>query len=267
MSRRKDQSESSSSSVSNTVVVERDSATASSFDNPLVICGFVGPGLAGLTAAGYIIDHLDLHETAHVMSRYIPPCVIFIGGRIRNPFRIYRDKSGKIAVVICEVPVLPSGLYDISSVLLQWLQQFNPAQIVVLDGIPIDSLPENRPTLYVAEEKSRSKLESLGFQPAEAALITGTSGSILSECLARNVSCMSLLSPVSITLMDPGAPLTLVKALNSFYALNITTKELEEDVEMVHEELSEITKQYQQLQEQASVADKTEGATPQTMYR
>ncbi len=253
-------------SPSRTVVVERNSTVAPSFDHPVVICGFVGPGLAGLTAAGYIIDHLELHETAHVMSHYIPPCVIFIGGRIRNPFRIYKDASGKVAVVICEVPAAMNGLYDISSVLLRWFKQFDPTEIVVLDGIPVDALPENRPTLYVAEEKRQSSLKSLGFEPAEAALITGTSGSILSECLARNIQCMSLLTPVSISLMDPGAPLALVKALNSLYMLNITTKELEEDVAMVHEELNEIAKQYQQLQNQASAASKSESNAPQTMY-
>lgn len=266
MPRKQVDSEIPTLSVSNALVVEQDNAVASSFDHPIVICGFVGPGLAGLTAAGYSIDHLELHETAHLMSRYIPPCVIFIGGRIRNPFRIYRDVSGKVAVVICEVPIATSGLYDISSVLLSWLEQFDPTEIVVLDGIPINALPENRPTLYVADEKRQSSLQSLGFEPAEAALITGTSGSILSECLARKIPCMSILTPVSVSLMDPGAPLTLVKALNSLYMLNITTKELEEDVAMVHEELNEIARQYHQLQEQASAAGKSEGSTPQTIY-
>ncbi|HYB03749.1 MAG TPA: PAC2 family protein [Nitrososphaerales archaeon] len=264
MSSSKSESANTLSATSSTIVIERELQKVS-LNNPIVICGFVGPGLAGLTAAGYIIEHLELHEVAHVRSRYIPPSVIFIGGRIRNPFRIYRDDSGKLAVVICEVPVASSGLYDISSILLGWLKEFNPTEIVALDGIPINNLQENRPTFYVAEENRKSVLEGLGFLPAEATLIGGTAGSILSECLARKIQCLALLVPVSVALLDPGAPLALVRALNSLYMLNITTKELEEDVEMIHEELNEIAKTYQSLQDQAS-AGKTENI-PQTMYR
>jgi uncharacterized protein len=248
--------------ISSTEVIEKEPANIS-FNKPIIICGFVGPGLVGLTAGGYIIDHLQLHEVAHVRSRFIPPSVIFIGGRIRNPFRIYKDASGKLAVVICEVPVFPSGLYDISSALLRWFQRFDPTEVVALDGIPIDILPETRPTFYVADANRQGQLKSLGFVPAEATLIGGTAGSILSECLARKIPCVSLLAPVSITLLDPGAPLTLVRALNSLYKLNIATKELEEDVAAIHEELNEIAKQYKSLQQQAS---KAEGGTPQTMY-
>lgn len=246
-----------------TNVIERE-VDKVPFDRPVVICGFVGPGVAGLTAAGYIIDHLELHETAHVMSRFIPPSVIFIGGRIRNPFRIYRDNSGKLAVVICEVPIHYTGLYEVSSTLLSWFHGFKPTEFTVLDGIPINVLPEKRPTFYVADQNRQNDMKSLGFVPAEATLISGAAGSILSECLARKIQCISLLAPVSVTLVDPGAPLSLVTALNSLYRLNVATKELEEDVAMVHEELSEIAKQYHQLQEQASAANKPEG--PQTMY-
>jgi uncharacterized protein len=262
----KSRSESSSFSVSsNTRVINRDEQKVS-FKNPTIICGFVGPGLAGLTAAGYIIEHLELHEAAHLMSRYIPPSVIFIGGRIRNPFRIYRDASGKLAVIICEVPIFASGLSDISATLLQWFSEFDPAEVVVLDGIPIETLPDKRPTFYVANEDRQSDLNSLGFIPAEATLIGGTAGGVLSECIARKIKCLSFLVPVSASLMDPGAPLTLVSALNSLYKLNIATKQLEEDVAAVHDELNEIRKQYQKLQDQVASGAGGETVNPQNMY-
>ena len=53
---------SSLSRASATRIVERDQGTANLLSSPIVICGFVGPGLAGLTAVGYIIEHLGLHE-------------------------------------------------------------------------------------------------------------------------------------------------------------------------------------------------------------
>ena len=242
-------------------IIERDKILLSS---PVIICGFVGPGLAALTSVGYVIDHLGLHQIAHVRSRHIPPAVVFIGGKIRHPFRIYKDGSGKVVVVICEIPIDRSGLYEISTSLLDWFQKSDPKEIVILDGIPINGLPENRPTFYVADENRQSDLKSFGFLPAESTLISGTAGSILSECLDRNTKCVSFLVPVSIAMADPGAPLTLIRALNSVYGLNITTKELEEDVAIVHEELNEIAKQYQKVQEQLSAPK--EGEVSKTIY-
>lgn len=251
---------------SGTRIVEIDRKKSGALSSPVVICGFVGPGLAGLTAVGYVVDHLGLHEIAHVMSRHIPPSVVFIGGKIRHPFRVYRDDSGKLAVVICEVPIDHSGLYDVSSTLLSWLEKSSPREIVVLDGVPIRELPEERPTFYVAGEARQAELKSLGFVPAESVLIAGTAGSILSECLDRGVACIALLSQVSVTLIDPGAPLTLIRALNSAYKLNVTTKELEEDVATIHEELNAIAKQYEKVQEQAVVPQPAEGGVPKNMY-
>ena len=60
-------------------------------------CGFVGPGLASLTSVGYVIEHMGLH-IAHVKSKWVPPAVVFIGGKIRHRFRIYKNLSGKVVV-------------------------------------------------------------------------------------------------------------------------------------------------------------------------
>ncbi len=261
MPKKNEDSNNSTFSVRNTRIIAREKIILSA---PVIICGFVGPGLAGLTSVGYVIEHLGLHQIAHLTSHHIPPAVVFIGGKIRHPFRIYKDGAGKVVVVVCEVPIDRSGLYEISAALLDWFQKFNPAGIVILDGIPINGIPENRPTFFIAGEKRQNDLKSQGFLPAESTLVSGTAGSILSECLDRNTECISLLVPVSVAIGDPGAALTLIRALNSMYGLNITTKELEEDVAMVHEELTEIAKQYQKLQEQLPAP--TEGEKSKTMY-
>jgi len=189
---------------------------------------------------------------------------VFIGGKIRHPFRIYRDGPGKIVIVVCEVPIDRIGLYEISADLLDWLSKYKPAEIVILDGIPVNGIPDKRPTFFIADDKKQADLKSLGFLPAESTLISGTAGAILSVCLDRNTKSLSLLVPVSVVVGDPGGALTLIGALNSMYGLNIMTKELEEDVEMVHQELNEIAKQYHKLQEQ--LPPPKEGEGPKNMY-
>src|ERR1700674_825761 len=90
------------------------------FHEPVVFGGFVGPGFVGLVSAGYMIEKLNLHEIAHVQSQHIPPVAVFVGAKLRHPFRIYTDDPGKVVVMICEMPIDIEGLYEISSALLDW---------------------------------------------------------------------------------------------------------------------------------------------------
>ncbi len=229
----------------------------SKFQDPLVIGGFVGPSLVGVISASYVIEQLGLHEIAHVRSSHIPPVAVFVGGKLRHPFRIYCDAEGKIVVSICEVPIGLTGLYEVSFVLLDWLEKIHPKELVVLDGIPVQGLPEERKALGVADAARGEKLRSQGVENAQAALIMGMGGSLLSECLSRRISAISLLTQTSITVPDPGAVLTIINALNSVYGLNIETKVLQQNVEQLNKELSEITDQYQKMVKSSSEQDQS----------
>ncbi len=219
-----------------------------SFKNPLVIGGFFATGFTGSVAVTYIVEELGLKEIAHVRSPHIPPVVVFIDGELRHPFRIYRNESGTLVAIVCEVPIDLEGLYETSNVLLYWLEKIQPREIVILDPIPIKGIPLERHTYCAANEKRIQELKKFDIASAESALIGGIAGSILSECLTRKVPAMSLLTEVSVSIPDPAAVLTFVKALNSAYNLAIDTKELEQSVSELKENLSDMIQQYQKLQ-------------------
>jgi uncharacterized protein len=226
------------------------------FSEPIVFGGFVGPGLVGLVTAGYMIEKLNLHEIAHVQSQHIPPVAVFVGAKLRHPFRIYTDDPGKVVVMICEMPIDIEGLYEISSALLDWTEQVHASEIVILDGVGVSGIPEEREAYSVADETRIKQLEQKGVSAIQSAMISGVGGSILNQCLTRRVSGVSLLTPVSIEIPDPGAALVLVKSINQIYNLNIGTSELEQNVERLNQRLSEISEQYRKLGDQVTDKDK-----------
>lgn len=244
--------------VYDTAVVELDDGP---YDKPLVIGGFVGATLVGILSARYIIEHLNLHQVAHVRSHHIPPVAVFVGGKLRHPFRIYKDDKGKVIIMISEVPIEDKSLYEVSSALMNWLEKKDPAEIVILDGAPVQGMPSDRKTYCVTEEERLESLKSKGIEVAESALITGIGGSILNECLIRKVHGTSLLTYMSATFPDPGAVLSLVQTLNLLFDLKIETKVLEEEVTKLHQDMSAVMDQYKQIQEQ-----KKSGKVPETMY-
>ncbi|GGM76385.1 proteasome assembly chaperone family protein [Thermogymnomonas acidicola] len=217
------------------------------YRNPLVIGGFVGGSVAGVMAAGYIINALGLHQVAHLKSPHIPPVAVFVGGRLRHPFRIYANDMNDLLLLTCEVPIEQDGLYEVSSALMDWLSGVGAREIVILDGIPVRDIPEEHPIFGVADERAIGELSKRGIQIAQTALITGVGGSILSECMVRDVPGSSLLVPMSVAYPDPEGILSLIDSVNRVYGLSISTEALENDVKRMHQELKAIEKNYQEM--------------------
>jgi uncharacterized protein len=236
-----------------TGIVELESVK---FDQPIVFGGFLGPGLVGPVTAGYIIEKLDMHEIAHVRSQHIPPVTVYIGAKLRHPFRIYSDSKGKIIVMLCEMPIELEGLYEVSSVLLDWFERIKAKEIVILEGLGVNGLPDERDAVYVADERKGSILQSKGIVPMESALISGVGGSILNQCLSRKMTGLSILTKASVDLPDPGAALTIINAVNTVYGLKIQTDELEESSKRLNEQLAKISEQYRKATETSQEPDK-----------
>jgi uncharacterized protein len=226
------------------------------FDEPLVFGGFVGPGLVGPVTAGYMIEKLNLHEIAHVRSQHIPPVAVFIGGKLRHPFRIYCDALGKLIVIVSEMPVDTQGLYEVSSVLIDWFQKIRVKEVVLLEGLGVNDIPEEREAVFVANEEKAGYLISKGIKPLESALISGVGGSILNQCLSRKIPGLSLMTLTSVDLPDPGAALTIINSVNAIYNLGIPTDELEEISKRLNEQLGKLAEQYKKLTENTADADK-----------
>ncbi len=226
------------------------------YSTPLVLGGFYGRGFTGSVSIGYIIEALGLQEIAHVRSQHIPPVAVFIDGELRHPFRIYSDKTGSLATIICEVPIDMEGLYETSNVILNWLEKVRPREIVILDAMPVNGIPEERHVYCAANPKRIEELKAYQISSAESAMIGGIAGAVLSECLTRKMPALSLLTEVSVNLPDPGAVLSLVTALNSVYSLKIDTKELERSVSEVKATLSDLIDKYQKLQTSQAEASK-----------
>ncbi len=68
-------------------------------DNPILIAGFPGAGMVGAISTSYVIEKLHMHQIACVESDYIVPGVIYVGGKLRHPFRLYANREGTVCVL------------------------------------------------------------------------------------------------------------------------------------------------------------------------
>ena len=94
--------------------------TNSKLNYPILIAGFSGPGVVGSISANYIIEQLHMHQISYVESEFIMPAVIYIGGNLRHPFRIYANDVGNVCVLVCEIPIMSVGVYSVLNTVVKW---------------------------------------------------------------------------------------------------------------------------------------------------
>ncbi len=228
------------------------------FHEPIVILGFAGPGLVGGIAVTHIIELLKMKEIAHVRSRYLPPAVVFLDGELRHPFRIYLDDEGRLCAIVCEIPLRSDGSYPIASALLDWIESKGVRELVVLEGIPIQSLPEERVTFCAAEPETLKKCEEKGVKTVTAGIIRGIAGSILNECLTRKIVGVTFLTPAVSYMPDPEGAAALIETVNEIYEMKINNKLLLDRAEDIRRKLKEVAQSRQRLIETEEKTGKTE---------
>ena len=230
------------------------------FKNPVIIGGFVGSTLTGFISASYIIERLEMHQFAHVKSPHIPLVSVFIGKKLRTPFRIYSNKDGTLIVSICEVPIDDEGLYEISSVLMKWFMGKNPRDLIILEGSAVAEIVKEHKVYCIANEDKLKQFTKKGIEAAQSALITGMGGALLNEALMYKLSASTFITPASMKIADPGSVLALIENVNDAYGLKIDTAILEESVKDFHNQLQELMDQYKK------VYTKGEKPTSESMY-
>ena len=259
-------------------------------NSPILIAGFPGPGLVGSISTSYIIDKLEMYQIACVESEHIAPGVIYVGGKLRHPFRLYSNKERNVCVLVCEAPIMIQGMYSVLNTVMKWGLDNRVKEVMVLDGIAVEGLPDSKrtPMILSSDGKSadaanllrddgsinianKSQQEAADSGPfyANTAFIGGIAGGLLSACLSNGIACKALLVLASSGIPDPeGAAILLESVANTTndQILKIDTKQLREQGAKVKRRMEEIMRsireqQAQQYQQQEQQQQQAQGNT------
>jgi uncharacterized protein len=233
-------------------------------NDAILIAGFPGPGIVGAMSASYIIEQQRMHQIAYVDSDFIIPGVMYIGGRLRHPFRIYANNEGTACVLVCDAPVVLSGIRPLLSAVVRWAKDNEVREIMVLEGIAVPNLKDagRKPLEMSSDGRSDdhgylSHIKGKSEAPPPA-FIAGISGGLLAVCLSNGIPCTGLLVPSIAGIPDPEGAAILIEKANE-----LANNPFKIDVRELRTEAAELKRQMQELANSVQrQQDQQEGTGP-----
>lgn len=208
-----------------------------------LIAGFSEQGLAGLTAAEYLVERLDLSQTGYVAAEELPTITPFEDGKPRHPVRIYAADEVDVAVLVSELFVPVFAAEPFTDALLSWTAESGVDEIAVASGVAMPHADADHRTFYVATEDFReTRLDGVDVPPMARGFLDGFNASLLNRGIDSDLRAGVFVTPAHPQAPDVGAALRLVETVAGAFDLDVDTAPLESFA-------AEIERHYQNLAE------------------
>lgn len=218
-----------------------------------LLAGFSSFGLAGLTAADYLVDHLDLEETGHIAVDGLPAITPFVDGRPHNHTRLFSRPDLDVTVLSSELFVPAAVGQRFGEAILEWTEANGVGEVAVLSGIPVEHGPDGHRTFFVAEDDyRRRRLDDADVQPMGRGFLDGINASLVERGLHSPLGVCVFLTPVHPRAPDVEAAIRLVETVESVYGLGVDAGPLHEFAERVQQYYSDLAERIERREGEAS---------------
>jgi uncharacterized protein len=222
-----------------------------------VVAGFSAFGLAGLTAADFLVDHLDLEETGHLTTDSLPSITPFEAGQPRHHSRFFSRPDLDLTVFVNEL-FLPTPVADsFSDALLSWTDKHDVAEMLVLSGIPYTHGPDEHATFYVASDDYRAhRLADSDIRPMGRGFLDGINGSLMYRGIESDLRTAVFITPVHAQVPDVPAAIRLVETFDQVYDFGIDAGPLEEFAQTVEQYYQDLAARLETVSNQQMPEDR-----------
>ncbi|WP_336025093.1 proteasome assembly chaperone family protein [Halobellus salinisoli] len=208
-----------------------------------LLTGFSAFGLAGLTAADYLVDHLDLQEQGHLSVEGLPTVTPFENGRPRHHTRLFSRDDLDVTVLVGELFIPVGAGRTFANAILDWTEKNGVLDIAILSGVPIPHGPEEHKTYYIATDDYRERrLLDEAVPPMGRGFLDGINAALVECGLDSPLGVCTFVTPVHAQVPDIEAAIRLVETVETVYNIGIDASPLEAfaaEVEQYYTELAE----------------------------
>jgi len=216
-----------------------------------VVAAFPSVGMVSTIAATYLITTLKVDQAVAFESDDFPALSMIYASKPKFPARAYALHGAKLAIVICEVPLVPRAHRPVARGVLRWAQANGARQIVTLEGLPADlEGPPGAPKVWGvgSTDRARAALEAHKIPQLESGMIAGVSGVLLNEGRWLGFDVLALLAEARPDQPDATAAVSLTHSLDDLLP------ELEIDLGPLREQAKALEGHLRRLKAQAQPA-------------
>jgi uncharacterized protein len=208
-----------------------------------LLAGFAGIGLAGLTTANHLVDHLDLNEIGHITTSALPAITPFEDGTPRHHSRLFSRDDLDLVVLVNELFVPLRGADPFADAVVEWTESTAVDEITVLAGIPYPHGPADHRVFYVATEDYQDKrLYETDISAMGQGFLDGVNARLIARGMDSALRTGVFVTPVHAQAPDVDAAIRLLEAVNTTYGLEIDAGPLEQfatEVQQYYAQLAE----------------------------
>ena len=206
-----------------------------------VLAGFSSFGLAGLTAANFLVEQLGLEETGHLTATTLPAITPFEEGRPRHHSRFFSRGDADVTVFVSELFIPTEAADSFAETFLSWTDSGGVEEVAVLSGVPVAHGPNEHRVFYVAtEDYYDRRLADAEYSGMGNGFLDGVKASLVGRGMDTPLRTGVLITPVHAHVPDVSAAIRLVEAVTDLYDLPVDPGPLEAfaaEVESYYQEL------------------------------
>lgn len=222
-----------------------------------LLAGFSQFGLAGLTAADYLVDRLGLEKTGHATADTLPTITPFENGRPRHHTRFFSRSDLDITVLVGELYVPQVAARPFSDAILDWMDDNVVGEVAVLSGVPVPHGPDQHKTFYIATDDYRERrLDGTEVPPMGTGFLDGVNAELLSRGIDTHLAAGVYVTPVHAQAPDVEAALRLLDTVTDVYDLDVDTGPLEQFAAEVSQHYEDLAERVERVEEEQKPEDR-----------
>lgn len=209
-----------------------------------LLCGFSEFGLAGLTAADYLVKQFELEQTGHITVDQLPTITPFENGTPRHHTRLFSRDDLEFTVLVGELFVPAYAAEPFGEAILEWAAGASVEEVVVCSGVPTAHGPDDHRPFFIASRdyQDAHDLEAADVKPMSGGFLDGVNGAITAQGMDSPLRTCVFTTPAHAQAPDAEAALRLLGAIDRVYGLDLDTGPLESvagQLSRYYEELAE----------------------------
>ena len=207
-----------------------------------LVCGFSRFGLAGLTAADFLVDHLGMEPIGNLTAAELPTITPFENGTPRHHTRLFGRSDLDVVVLVNELFVPLFAADSLARTVFEWTDAKGIEEVAVLAGVPVAHGPDDHRVFYVATEDYQAhRLRDVDLPPMGTGFLDGVNASLLARGMDTDLRTAVFITPVHARAPDVDAAIRLIEGFEAAYGLEVDSGPLEDfagDVERYYQDLA-----------------------------